>query len=487
MKNRHARRISGAAAGFAFILLFNPGFDSFSAAAPEEFEKGKIIDKVVCLDFPDQSYALYLPSDFVPTVKRPVLFLFDPTAKGPTAIEVFRPAAEKFGWILAASNNSRNGPLEPSASAARAMFRDATARFPIDKMRIYAGGFSGGSRIASLFAPAVDQRIAGVIGIAAGIMTGMKIDDVGASSYFGIAGVADFNYPEMKQLDADLDGADLPHRFLFYDGPHQWPDAETCLRALGWMEIMAIKEGARAKDDALIDEIQTKELAEASALSASGKAFWAARQYEAVARLFEGLRDIQSPAAEANKLERSAAYADFQKQERRRDEKDASLQRDFSRAFAFIEESPEDRRGFLEILRSLRLRSLRKEAKEAGTWEDRCMVSRVLFLFSVESPRKGYACYEKGDFRRASSYYELAAETCLDEDPRLKTIHRNLASMYSLLGEAKTSLKHLETAMEKGYADIQDLETDEDLATVRATAGFRKLLERIQKKTLSRR
>ncbi len=478
--NHQVPRILSPAAGLAAFLFFFPGLGVMGAASQESMKTGEIIENVVCRDSPDQSYALYLPSLFVPAVKRPVLFLFDPTAKGPAAVAVFRPAAEKLGWIIAASNNSQNGPRDPNVKAAQAMFRDLSARISLDEHRIYAGGFSGGSRVASIFALAVGRRIAGVIGIAAGISPGLKIQDMGISSYFGIAGLADFNYPEMKQLDAALDGAELSHRIFFYDGRHQWPDAATCLRALGWMEVMAIKQGARDKDEALLDEIIGRELAEASALAAAERPFWAARQYEAVSRLFEGLRDINGPAAEAQKLKQSAAYADYLNKEQRRDEKETSLQQDFARAIALIEESPEDRTGLLEILRDLGLGSLKKEAKEAGAVEDRSLALRILVLISGETPRLGYACYSKGDYLRASSYYELAAESSLDGDPRLKIIHRNLASIFSLRGEARTALKHLEKAVENGFSDIRDLETDEDLEPVRSTAGFRKLIERLK-------
>lgn len=225
-------------------------------AAARALEKGVVIGKVVCREQPDQSYALYLPADFKPEIKRPILYLFDPRADGPAAVGKFKEAAEKFGWILAASNNAQNGPWEPIQMAAWTMFQDSMARLPIDEERIYAGGFSGGARAASVFPLAIKRRIAGVIGIAAGLSEGLKPADLGAAAYFGIAGFADFNSPEMKRLDADLDKTQIPHQVLFYPGSHQWPDAGICRRAVGWMETTAMRQGLRVPDDALIDEIR---------------------------------------------------------------------------------------------------------------------------------------------------------------------------------------------------------------------------------------
>jgi len=472
-----------AAAGPAAACLLGTVLGLMPAFGGDEFEKGRMIEKVVCRDSPAHSYALYLPAVFDPAKSWPILFLFDPSAMAPAAIDAFRPAAEKFGWILAASNDSKNGPVDPNMKAARAMFRDVRARFSLDESRIYAGGFSGGSRTASVFALAAGVRIAGIIGIGAGISPGIAIPNLNISSYFGIAGLADFNYPEMRQLDADLDGAALPHRILFYDGRHQWAPAEIGVRALGWMEIAAIKRSARKKNEALIDEILARETAEADALSAGGKAYWAARAYRETARLFDGLHDVAPLAAEAEKIEASAAYSDFLKREKNREEKDAALRREIGGTFAFIEESPEDRTAFLDLLRDLDLGSLRRTAGKSATWEDRSMAVRLLSLYGIEASRTGYERYEKGDFLRASLYYELAAGLCPDGDSRLIVIHRNLGSMYSLLGEVKTALNHLEKAVELGFSDVRDLETDEDLAKVRKTAGFRKLIERLKKST----
>ncbi|MCK7518251.1 MAG: hypothetical protein MZV64_11285 [Ignavibacteriales bacterium] len=55
----------------------------------QEFDRGKLIEKVACREEPEQTYALYLPSAFDPDKKWPVLFLFDPGARGATAVEVF--------------------------------------------------------------------------------------------------------------------------------------------------------------------------------------------------------------------------------------------------------------------------------------------------------------------------------------------------------------------------------------------------------------
>ena len=84
---------------------------SFAAQAPQAdatLPHGVVIPSVACAAKPEQTYALYLPSQYTPDRRWPVLFAFDPAARGRVAVEVLREAAEKYGYVVAASNNSRN-------------------------------------------------------------------------------------------------------------------------------------------------------------------------------------------------------------------------------------------------------------------------------------------------------------------------------------------------------------------------------------------
>ena len=167
----------------------------FRLSAPGRgIEQSRRLDGIACRADAGQSYALYLPSGADRAELRPVLFLFDPAARGAEGVRAFLPAADKFGWILIGSNNSKNGPLKDSVAAARALWTEAKERFPVDENRVYAAGFSGGSRVASIFAQVIGRKIAGVIGCGAGLAEGLGPDGLKAEAYFGLAGLRDFNY-----------------------------------------------------------------------------------------------------------------------------------------------------------------------------------------------------------------------------------------------------------------------------------------------------
>src|SRR5207249_4941476 len=119
-----------------------------SAVWSGEFPTGRIIDEVKCAADASQSYALYLPANYSPQRSWPVIFAFDPRARGRTPVERYQAAAEIYGYIMAGSNNSRNGSWAVSMAAAQAMAADVTGRFNADSRRIYTAGMSGGARVA---------------------------------------------------------------------------------------------------------------------------------------------------------------------------------------------------------------------------------------------------------------------------------------------------------------------------------------------------
>jgi len=59
-----------------------------------------------------------------------------------------KDAAERHGYIVLGSNNSRNRSWKVDAESAPAMFEDTHTRRALDERRIYFAGFSGGARVS---------------------------------------------------------------------------------------------------------------------------------------------------------------------------------------------------------------------------------------------------------------------------------------------------------------------------------------------------
>jgi poly(3-hydroxybutyrate) depolymerase len=262
----------------------------------QDLPRGTIIDDVKCAGEPSQSYALYIPSTYSPDRSWNLLLAFHPGARGRAMVEKYRDAAEQYGYIVAGSNNSRNGSWAVSDAAVRALSRDVGQRFTVNADRLYLTGLSGGARVAMLVA-LNNKSIAGVIASSAGFPDSKPRASV-PFAVFGTAGTDDFNYSEMRQLDRKLTS---PHSLAVFSGGHTLPPDPVALEAIEWMELQAMKTGRRQRDDALVERLFQKRqrLLEAAAGPAA-----AVHLLDAIAEDFKGLRDVSAEAARARDLAR---------------------------------------------------------------------------------------------------------------------------------------------------------------------------------------
>ncbi|MDP8979769.1 MAG: tetratricopeptide repeat protein [Acidobacteriota bacterium] len=199
--------------------------------AAQELPAGRVIDRVAAQRDGQQSYALYLPSTYTSARSWPILYCLDPGARGRVPVERFAEAAEKFGFIVAGSNNSRNGPLAPVQEAIQALVEDTTARFSIDPKRVFAAGLSGGARVALAWAE--NGKIAGVVACSAGFGKPELPRNI-PFTVFAAAGFDDFNYHEVYAMSRDLAKRGVSNRFAAFEGGHEWLPASVAAAALAF-------------------------------------------------------------------------------------------------------------------------------------------------------------------------------------------------------------------------------------------------------------
>ena len=91
------------------VLLISVWLPSAFAGQPSPvLPVGQVIPEILCVADTSESYALYLPSNYSPDKRWPIIYAFDPVARGKLPVGLFKEAAEKYGYIVAGSNNSRN-------------------------------------------------------------------------------------------------------------------------------------------------------------------------------------------------------------------------------------------------------------------------------------------------------------------------------------------------------------------------------------------
>ena len=314
----------GPLIGLALTLLAGSALLASGGSSDSSLPVGQVVDRVTCRHDGAQSYALYLPSGYRADRPWPVLYAFDPMARGRVPVELFSRAAERLGYIVAGSNNSRNGPSEPILAALNAIWSDTQARFAIDPGRVYATGMSGGNFPARLL---VKHHGAGVIACA-GAFTREEIAQVGQNlGWVGIAGVSDFNYELNRVAVSDLVARGVVARFVTFDGGHAWPPEAVASQALDWIELLAVRTGKRPPDPAFVEALHQAGLVRARDLIARGEADWAVEEYAALARELAGLKPAETLVAlveEAEKLRASPEAKKARKREQNlaRDEKE---------------------------------------------------------------------------------------------------------------------------------------------------------------------
>ncbi len=425
--------------------------------APSPFPAGKVIPKVVCSADSKQSYALYLPSTFSPTRKWPIIYLFDPLARGEVAVEAVRAAAEKFGYIVVASNNSRNGPMADSTAAANAVWHDTQERFPVEEQRRYLAGMSGGARLVTAIALSCDGCAAGVIANAAGFPIDKPPQRNMKFAYFGAVGNADFNYGEFVDLRKKLEDAGAQYRIRIFDGQHGWAPPEVWLEALNWMDIRAMAAGSLPRDPARIQQTADEELARARDLQAKNNLLAAVRQYQSLVRDFKGLTDVSAAESSLAELAKNKGVKAEEKQEASALEQQARISEPFAEQMQAIASGDSDNVDLNALKHDFA--DLKKRADSAPKSDDlkALVVRRALGGLVIAAYESGQHSMEGKDYRAALAYFDLAAAG--SANPAFA--HYQRARAYAMLGNRKGTLAELRLALAAGFHDEPALSAGE--------------------------
>jgi hypothetical protein len=339
-----------------------------SSVAAQPIDRGVVVDPVTCADDPAQSYALYLPSAYSPERAWSLLLAFHPAARGRQLAETYQAAAERYGYVVAASNNARNGPHAISAAAAQAMGADVSRRFSIDPRRIYLTGFSGGARVALSLALA-NPSVAGVIASGAGYPDSQPRKKV-TFALFGTAGTEDFNYLEMRELDRALSS---PHFLAVFPGGHTLPPEDVAVEAVEWLEIAAMASDRRSRDDELARSILERRQAQVASAASPTQAVY---RLEAAIRDFGGLLDVSGDVRQLDALKRQRAVRKALDRERRSEE-DEAMARDEILVLESQLGDSERRVLALAALRD-RLERLSRQARDQADTPERGQARRLL-------------------------------------------------------------------------------------------------------------
>jgi predicted esterase len=438
---------------FVTISFLTAPLSAQQAAAtgesPRSLQAGVVLPKIVALAKPEQSYALYLPSTYSSDKRWPIVYVFDPGARGSVPVELMKEAAERYGYIVVGSNNSRNGSWKIEAEAAEAMVEDIHARLTVDNRRVYFAGLSGGARVAA--------RIAQLCKCAAGVLlNGAGFQPEASTSHdppfvvFAAVGTYDFNYGELVRSDEELEKLGYAHFLRRFDGPHQWAPASAMDEALAWFRLQAMKLGGESRDDFFITSQAVSETERARALDQSGDLYAAWKEYRQAAEMLAGLTDNVALKARADALQKDKAVREGSKREKQEFEEQQQLSREISSGLSALQENQinhaDTRRAVEQQFATLRNRVEHEKHEEKLR-----VLKRALSGVFVQSMEMGGERLDQKDASRAKDYFELACVASPDSTWALS----NLAVASAMDGDRKAALDALRRAKSNTKDPVQ--------------------------------
>jgi hypothetical protein len=429
----------------------------------QDFENSKIYPTVACEADTNITYALFLPPQYKSEKPCPILILFAPGGNGMVPVTLFRSEAASNGFIIAGSNNSKNGmTFEQTTAVYRKMLADLTSRFTIEKKAVYLGGFSGGSRVAGAVA-ITEGGVAGVVGCGAGLPA-INRKPVGRFSYLALVGNQDFNYTEMHQLDKMLESSGYQHHLLVFEGIHQWPPKELIPDIFTWLRFDAMRQQAIPAEQTEINHfIETNDKI-AGSLTSKGQLALQQEIYIKMLHYLQGLTDIAPLQTEIKRLSEEKEVIAYHRQREHLLDLEQELQQKYL---------PELQLKNIEWWtdETTRLRSL---AKKQGKSVTNLVYSRLLGFLSMECYVYSTNNLNEGKLNAAERFIEIYRLV----DPT-NAEHRYMAAKVAALKNNPDAVfEALNQAFDLGFKDLGRMKLDADFKAYQDNERFKSLLDR---------
>jgi dienelactone hydrolase len=463
---------TGAVTRLCVIALTS--LPSLSQTAPPHLplSVGQLIESVACESDPTQTYALYLPSTYTPAKRWPIIYAFDPQALGSRPVELYKDIAEKYGFVLAGSNNSRNFSASESAKSVNAMWIDTHVRLTLDERRVYTTGFSGGARMAGSVALGCAQcKIAGVIAHGAGYPANRKSATKDALLYFFAIGNQDFNWPEVITLRREREEQGLPYRVRGFSGPHQWAPADVMQDAVEWMMLKAMQSGSQAPDAAFIDRFFLRMQAEGDDAQKRGDAIAQLNAYRSLTSDFSGFKDIAGYETKLATIKKSAFLKSALGKEHNQIADQELAQEEISPKLTRLADGNADDPAALGREIAQAMGRLHDQSEHAKTEENRLIAARAFRAVWAQGIEAGQMAFESRHFEKAEACFRLLSSVGDDIWPVLM-----LAETHAALGDKKQALKDLHEAVRRGLKDPGALAKDARLQSLSSEDDFQQLI-----------
>ncbi|MEH6681016.1 MAG: alpha/beta hydrolase [Sediminicola sp.] len=462
-----------------FTFLFFAA-TTLTCAQEMVFKKGIVMDSVQVMeslpkDSIRETFALYLPKDFEASKTWPVIFLLDNKARGRQLLRFFHSAAERQGYILAASNNlSDTLSTANTLLMANRMFNRVISLFPIDANRIYTAGIENGGRLASIF-PVFLDNIEGVVSLGGTLANSEVLGSRKPFHYIGIADKNDFNYITMLSDERILNTLKFQNQLLPLVKEEVSYGVDDMERAMEILTLAAMAKGKVPEDKSFVEKTLKKRVSEIDALIGSGKLLEAEILLEEVQTLYRLHTNVDALREKQKALRKEKMFKTQKRNENNALYKESLIKQDYG---YYMEEDLLSYNYSNLGWWKYQMEELGKFGKSADLREQQmgnrlsgfvnALIDDNINIIMSESPQ---------DIEALLFLWMLKTITAPEEASNyLKVI-----SYSSMIEDYGTSLFYLEELLKKGYKDKAALYSLEHTALLRIAPEFNKVVDKYLK------
>ncbi len=451
-----------------FIILFGLIIEQCSSRQTNnthsvtDFELGKVNKNMKCKNYPEETYAIYIPTSYLPSKKYPIIYILDSHGEAEIPVEKYKDLAEKYEYILVGSYRSQNGyPMQTHSVILFNLFEDTQNRLTIDKKKIYLMGFSGGARVAASYA-INNPGITGVIGCGAGFAD-IKSPESKNMNYFGWVGNEDFNYVEMKKLDKSLDSLNIKHQIRFFNGEHAWPSSQLMKETFFWLSVNAIRDNINPKNDKDIQTIQKYFNDSIAACKKTSDPLILYYKYKEAINFLDGLTDITDLKNELTAFEKNPVFLNAKKEDEQIDKTEILMTTTFQNAIQV--NNPTWWKNEVSKMLNEKNNLLLQRNKR---------VLNFCSLMAYMSSTRALNNDNKEEAKKILHIYEL-----VDED-NSESYYLN-AHLYMMLNKPDIALNYLDKAIQYKFNSVDRLMNDPAFETLKQNEKFLKIIEQAKK------
>ena len=416
-------------------------------------------DSLVNVQLPSdtqQSYYIYVPSSAHDAKSTPLIIFFDPHGSGRLPVEKYQKLADKFGMVLAGSNNSRNGMgINESSQIADNIISDLSLRAGYDTRLMCLTGFSGGAKVA-LSSGANNSHINNIIYSGASI----PLNPTHPVHLLGFAGTEDMNYTDLLGF-SDIINRSNPeaNSLVEFKGKHDWPDTATFRKAFFWLDLQLYKQHILPPDSILVQLFQKetdKTIATLEKQNAMTEAYLESRN---ASSFLNGVADVSAYKTKMNSIASGSAYKTQMQQKIETIRKESSEKQKLMAAF-----QNEDAGWWYKTIRSYKTSAAASDKRLLG------FVSLACYSYSGQLLTRN----DTANAARLLSIYEL-------DDPDNTDQLYFQAILCSQENKPEQGIKYLYKAVDKGFKDWQKIESEPAFTPWRGYESFSRLLASLKR------